>query len=210
MATHSSVLAWRIPGMGQPSGLPSMGSHRVGHNWSDLAAAAPSTWPGGSRLQHSFHWPSSLFSLDWLIHLFILCFCVLEQVPVMPVCLSLDGSVFRELSPQTPEPPFSLSRQDHLLSLALMTPVINTPLFFMWGKRKGSDSQWTRWPFPPARRNEAGRLSNWRGDNWNNWVSGRNVHLTRRVTVWSLVLLENCLVPSKFFTGIKGVCWVCF
>ena len=32
MATHSSVLAWRIPGMGKPGGLPSMGSHRVGHD----------------------------------------------------------------------------------------------------------------------------------------------------------------------------------
>ena len=40
MTTHSSVLAWRIPGTGEPGGLPSMGSHRVGHNWSDLAAAA--------------------------------------------------------------------------------------------------------------------------------------------------------------------------
>ena len=40
MATHSSVLAWRIPGTGKPDGLPSMESHRVGHNWSDLAAAA--------------------------------------------------------------------------------------------------------------------------------------------------------------------------
>ena len=40
MATHSSVLAWRIPGTGKPGGLPSMGSHRVGHDWSDLAAAA--------------------------------------------------------------------------------------------------------------------------------------------------------------------------
>ena len=40
MATHSSVLAWRIPGMADPSGLLSMGSHRVGHDWSDLAAAA--------------------------------------------------------------------------------------------------------------------------------------------------------------------------
>ena len=40
MATHSSVLALRIPGTGEPGGLPSMGSHRVGHNWSDLAAAA--------------------------------------------------------------------------------------------------------------------------------------------------------------------------
>ena len=39
-ATHSSVLAWRIPGTGEPGGLPSMGSHRVGHDWSDLAAAA--------------------------------------------------------------------------------------------------------------------------------------------------------------------------
>ena len=40
MATHSSILAWRIPGMGEPGGLPSMGSHRVGHDWSDLAVAA--------------------------------------------------------------------------------------------------------------------------------------------------------------------------
>ena len=39
-AGHSSVLAWRIPGTGEPRGLPSMGSHRVGHDWSDLAAAA--------------------------------------------------------------------------------------------------------------------------------------------------------------------------
>ena len=40
MATHSSTLAWRIPGTEEPSGLLSMGSHKVGHNWSDLAAAA--------------------------------------------------------------------------------------------------------------------------------------------------------------------------
>ena len=39
MATHSSVLAWRIPGTGKPGGLRSMGSHRVGHSWSDLAIA---------------------------------------------------------------------------------------------------------------------------------------------------------------------------
>ena len=39
METHSSVLAWRIPGTGEPGGLPSMGSHRVGHDGSDLAAA---------------------------------------------------------------------------------------------------------------------------------------------------------------------------
>ena len=44
MATHSSALAWRIPGTGEPGGLPSMGSHRVGHDWSDLAASAPLWW----------------------------------------------------------------------------------------------------------------------------------------------------------------------
>ena len=45
MATHSSVLAWRIPGTGEPGGLQSMGLHRVGHDWSDLAAAAAANWP---------------------------------------------------------------------------------------------------------------------------------------------------------------------
>ena len=40
MAAHSSVLAWRIPGMAEPGGLLSMGWHRVGRDWSDLAAAA--------------------------------------------------------------------------------------------------------------------------------------------------------------------------
>ena len=40
MVLHSSTLAWRIPGMGEPGGLPSMGSHRVRHEESDLAAAA--------------------------------------------------------------------------------------------------------------------------------------------------------------------------
>ena len=40
MATHSSVLAWRIPGTWEPSGLPSMGLHRVKHDWTDLAAVA--------------------------------------------------------------------------------------------------------------------------------------------------------------------------
>ena len=44
MATHSSVLAWRIPGTGEPGELPSMGSHRVGHDWSNLAAAAASSF----------------------------------------------------------------------------------------------------------------------------------------------------------------------
>ena len=43
LATHSSVLAWRIPATEEPGGLPSMGSHGVRHDWSDLAAAAANT-----------------------------------------------------------------------------------------------------------------------------------------------------------------------
>jgi len=48
MATHSSVLAWTIPGMAEPGGPPSMGLHRVRHDWSDLAAAAATCDPGYS------------------------------------------------------------------------------------------------------------------------------------------------------------------
>ena len=52
MATHSSVLVWRIPGTGEPSGLPSKGSHRVGHDWSDLAAVA-GQWSCNSKMEHN-------------------------------------------------------------------------------------------------------------------------------------------------------------
>ena len=58
MATHSSVLAWRIPGTGEPDGLPSMGSHRVGHDWSDLAAAAAAAAPTPTWKAH--RWPLPL------------------------------------------------------------------------------------------------------------------------------------------------------
>ena len=49
MATHSSVLAWRIPGTGEPGGLPSVGSQRVRHDWSDLAAAAAAATLSGCK-----------------------------------------------------------------------------------------------------------------------------------------------------------------
>jgi len=52
MATHSSVLAWRIPGTGEPGGLPSMGSHRVRHDCSDAAAAAAA---GREEVEILFH-----------------------------------------------------------------------------------------------------------------------------------------------------------
>ena len=56
MATHSNVLAWRIPGTWEPGGLPSMGSHRVGHNWRDLAAAAAAA---------VIHIPTFCFQSQW-------------------------------------------------------------------------------------------------------------------------------------------------
>ena len=62
MATHSSVLAWRIPGMGEPVGLPSMGLHRAGHDWSDLAVAVAGLpligkcyWTFSFQLMSPFH-----------------------------------------------------------------------------------------------------------------------------------------------------------
>ena len=72
MATHSSVLAWRIPGTGEPGGLPSMGSHRVGHNCSDLAAAAAQLCPtlfdstDCSPSSSSVHGISQARILEWV------------------------------------------------------------------------------------------------------------------------------------------------
>ena len=55
-----SVLTWRIPGTGQPAGLPSMGLHRVGHDWSDLAVAVP-VYTGFQSFRLSFSY--SILSL---------------------------------------------------------------------------------------------------------------------------------------------------
>ena len=66
MATHSSVLVWRIPGTAKPGGLPSMELHRVGHDWSDLAAAAAAAAAAVSTVQFSLSvmsdslWPHGL------------------------------------------------------------------------------------------------------------------------------------------------------
>ena len=69
MATHSSVLAWRIPGMREPGGLPSTGSHRVGHDWSDLAAAAAALagefYTTNATIGLSKKFIQILVTLDW-------------------------------------------------------------------------------------------------------------------------------------------------
>ena len=75
MATHSSVLAWRIPGTGKPGGLPSMGSHRVRHDWSDLAAAAAYCWFYLFLCIKMLLW-CGLTSLFWFC-----CFCFSCHIP---------------------------------------------------------------------------------------------------------------------------------
>ena len=87
MATHSSVLAWRIPGMGEPGGLLSMGSHRVGHDWSDLVAAAASIWVFSESVSSHFSKAahSALFYYYYCLRLFS---CVVVFVAVVcPVSL---------------------------------------------------------------------------------------------------------------------------
>ena len=90
MATHSTVLAWRIPGMGEPGELPSMGSHRVGHDWSDLAAAAaarPMTEQIVSLYFSLFNisiYPQSSFKIQgmsslWLLNLHLNSYVILER-----------------------------------------------------------------------------------------------------------------------------------
>ena len=72
MATHSSVLAWRIPGTGEPGGLPSVGSHRVRHDWSDLAAAAATDLLLGLVLLHPIGFGSSCFLLSLVPRYFLI------------------------------------------------------------------------------------------------------------------------------------------
>ena len=76
MATRSSVLAWGIPGTAGPGGLPSMGSHRVEHNWSDLAAAAR-------------EWSQSIYQLRRLTvdHLISVCQVSLSQCHYFSLCI---------------------------------------------------------------------------------------------------------------------------
>ena len=118
MATHSSVLAWRIPGTGEPGGLPSMWSHRVGHDWSDLAAVnlgALSTLhlatcysPGQFLLMlqdllnnclflgwffHPPHAPHVFWRIALYAHCILFCLKLFQSVWLLSICL-LSDSVF--------------------------------------------------------------------------------------------------------------------
>ena len=113
MATHSSVLAWRILGMGEPGGLPSVGLHRVGHDWSDLAAAAATSSPTTtyqcplSSGFLSYHWNNS-----FLYH------CISWYHSLLQETVSSLGSVciISNLSDVFHMPPL----QDYLLNSTLL------------------------------------------------------------------------------------------
>ena len=99
IATYSSVLAWRIAGMGEPDGLPSMGSHRVGHDWSDLAAAAAVCIFKSVALSFPspFFLPTGTRSLYlWVYFCFIILICFIFKVShitdniIYSICLSIS------------------------------------------------------------------------------------------------------------------------
>ena len=71
MATHSSVLAWRVPRMGEPGGLPSVGLHRVGHDWRDLAAAVAAWSSSKDTKVHLKTWITIFLFMDgnWAVAL---------------------------------------------------------------------------------------------------------------------------------------------
>ena len=90
MATHSSVLAWRIPGTGEPGGLLSMGLHRVGHDWSDAAAAA-------AAAAESFHVCTHISQPRWILLKRPMGKTSLDMTPLWPprslFCVCMAGKV---------------------------------------------------------------------------------------------------------------------
>ena len=96
MATHSGVLAWRIPGRAEPGGLLSVGSHRVGHNWSNLAvaaAASETTFTGEKGAGYSFnnlsYWQVFATSLAYDIW-----WCLASCSLILFFCLVLVRDIF--------------------------------------------------------------------------------------------------------------------
>ena len=94
MATHSNVLAWRIPGTGEPGGLLSMGSHRVGHDWSDLAAAAAAA----ESVKKQSVWGvyvcgGGTFIYTWIYHICGYVCAFINDVYVLYICVYVHVSI---------------------------------------------------------------------------------------------------------------------
>ena len=132
MATHSSILAWRIPGTGEPAGLPSVGSHRVGHDWSDLAAAAAVLLL--AKCSVSFLHSVLLLTSGWFHHLYYL-----PNQNVAIFGLISKGTLFFVLSPCSHKLQMLHSALQHLtfalflIWLPQFTPALFYRLAKGWG-----------------------------------------------------------------------------
>ena len=129
MATHSSVLAWRVPGTGEPGGLPSMGSQRVGHDSSDLATAAAAatndcnwTCPSQSLFTLTPYRLHSAPSMLSPLHSPV-CVCVLLVDQSCPtLCNPMDCS---SLPPAQASLSMEFSRQGYWNGLPFPSPNVN-------------------------------------------------------------------------------------
>ena len=111
MATHSNVLAWRIPGMGEPGGLLSLGLHRVGHDWSDLAVEAATKvhivkvtfFPVVTYKCESWTIKKAWAQKNWCLQT-----VVLEKTPVSP----LDSKKIRPVNSKGNKPQIVIGKTD--------------------------------------------------------------------------------------------------
>ena len=99
MAPHSSTLAWRIPGTGEPGGLLSIGSHRVGYDWSDLAVAAEMLGISGYWFYilwlYYIHWLALVSFWWWMTHFIIQNLKIIFNITIN--LLSRDAMGLREM-----------------------------------------------------------------------------------------------------------------
>ena len=125
MAPHSSTLSWRIPGTEEPGGLPSMGLQRVGHDWSDLAAAAYITFCLSIHPCLSFV-TAILMGITWYHIVVLICnFLLTSLVAQMVKCLS----TMRETRVQSPgrEDPLEEEKATHFSFTAWKVPWTEEP-----------------------------------------------------------------------------------
>ena len=145
MATHSTVLAWRIPGTGEPDELPSMGLHRVGHDWSDLAVRqhikkhrhyfankGPSSQGYGFSSGHVWMWELD-YKQSWELKNWCFWIVVLEKTPESP----LDCKEIQTVHPKGGQSWVFIGRTD----VEAETPVLWPPDAKSWLTGKNPDAR---------------------------------------------------------------------
>ena len=158
MATHSSVLAWRIPGTGESGGLPSMGLHRIRHDWSDLAAAAAAAASQGYGFSSSHVW---LWELDykesWVPKNWCFWTVVLEKTLETP----LGSKEFKAVNPKGNQSWIFIERTD----VEAETPILWPP----------DTKSWFTWKDPDAGKDWGQEEKGMTEDEtvgWHHWLNG--------------------------------------